>query len=259
MKSTSSLLLSRQTRAPGKHYKWKKQCPTSWVTVLNSCRVTVSKYYSDLFALLEHRQHHINPVFLPHLPSKMTQLSFCERYEEGVWEETLPIRFSLVTNQPLASCQDDLTFDPTVCPVLHNFPLNWSSARPCLTVNCESFHTSPCVSSSHSSVSLFLTCLSHLAVVSFLLCLCLFRYHPLSHYNPREPRGCLYSPEDVEVIQQQEKLSLSHFNQLVGRSSSRKRAIFASKLLKYLFPPAFLHVYLRRPTQHWFRDWQFET
>lgn len=68
--------------------------------------------------------------------------------------ETLDIiRYnSLATCKFLASCLDDLTFNPTVCPVLHNFPLDSSLSFPCLTSSVKSFHTCACVSSSRSSV-----------------------------------------------------------------------------------------------------------
>ncbi len=84
-----------------------------------------------------------------------------------------------------------------------------------------------------------LLCLT--SVSFFSLCLCVSP--PLSPplpLLPRKPRGCLYSQEDVEVIEQQEKLSLSHFNQLVCRNPCRKKSIFTLQLLKSLYSSSLL-------------------
>lgn len=101
----------------------------------------------------------------------------------GVWEETLPIRFSLVSNRFLVSCADDLKPDPTVYTLLNNFP-PWLNSLFSLSL-FKHYLSSLCISYSHSIVQ-FLIPLSHLGVLSFpsvWLCLSI----PLSPHLSLQP------------------------------------------------------------------------
>lgn len=187
------------------------------------CRAPLFKAFRDQFSLWSsNKKHHIKPVFLHYLPSE--NCSHFANFTRSVGRNCA-YRI-LISAQQVSSCRDDLRFDPTVCPVLHNFPLGsiLFFVLVCLSPVNRSY-MSPCFLSSH-----FFSLISHSSWPQRSPCLCAFLYRLLFHYNTEKPGGCLYSPEDVEVIWRQEKLSLSHFNQLVGRRSSRK---FTSKLLQF--------------------------
>lgn len=195
-------------QSAGKLIEHIQSCPGQTLEVEKTVPKTVShclppfQYYIDPFSLWSsNKQHHIKPFLfiICHVAPCQKHSTLILRALSTVWEETLPIRFSLVTKQFLASCLGDLTFDPTFCPLLHNFP-PWLKSLFLLwlpTVNrsirLHMFHL--LTLQSHFSLS----CLTSV-FFRFPLFVCLFLYHPLSHYNPEKPRGCLYSREDVEVI-----------------------------------------------------------
>lgn len=52
----------------------------------------------------------------------------------------------------LASFHHDLRFDPSLYPILHNFPIDSSLSPPHLFFTSKSLITSTCVSSFHSLV-----------------------------------------------------------------------------------------------------------
>ena len=131
-----------------------------------------------IFTLLQRETAPYETSFSPWLPIEK-HWTLILRALRGVWEETLPMRFSLVTNQFLpVEMTSHMTSQFALFYIISPFYSSLSSSY--LTFNGKSFHTSPFVPSSHSLVS-FLTLPSHLAVLSSLsVCVSLRLSPPLS-------------------------------------------------------------------------------